>query len=65
MKKSKVYKQWELPNGSRVILPDGKEVIFEKMDGMYGHWNVNGDLAIGNFTEGFIKKENYFVVNNE
>lgn len=44
-------KQYELPNNSIVILPDGEEVKFLKMDGMYAQWEENGELKIGNFKE--------------
>lgn len=59
--KRKVYKQWELPNNSKVILSGGEEITFRRMDGMYAQWIQDGELKIGNF-EGFIKKDNYFIV---
>ncbi len=49
MKKMKTYKQWEIPNNSRVVLKDGTEATYLKMDGMYAQWDVNGDMKIGNF----------------
>ncbi len=49
MNKTKTYKQWEIPNNSRVVLKDGTEAIYLKMDGMYAKWDVNGDMKTGNF----------------
>jgi hypothetical protein len=58
----KTYKQWELPNKSKVKLEDGTIVTFLKMDGMYAKWDVgDGYLMTGNF-EKFIKEGDMFVV---
>jgi len=57
----KIFKEWELPNNSKVILSDGTEAIFKKMDGMYAHWEQDGELRIGNF-EAFIKEDDYYKV---
>lgn len=42
-------KQWELPNNTVVELPDGTLATFLKMDGMYAHWDIGGELQIGNY----------------
>jgi len=43
-------KQWELPNNSTVVLPDGTTATYLKMDGMYAQWLLpNGTIAIGNY----------------
>ena len=55
-------KQWELPNKSKVILRDGQEVTYLKMDGMYAQWNVNGQLKTGNFKEFKKEGDKYIVV---
>jgi hypothetical protein len=47
---TKLYAQWELENNSSVELPDGTIVIYLKMDGMYAHWDVDGELQIGNYS---------------
>jgi hypothetical protein len=57
----KTYKQWEIPNKSKVKLEDGTIVTFLKMDGMYAKWDVNGEVQTGNF-EKFIKEGDMFVV---
>jgi hypothetical protein len=57
----KTYKQWELPNKSKVKLEDGTIATFLKMDGMYAKWDVNGEVLTGNF-EKFIKEGDMFVV---
>lgn len=54
-------KQWELPSGSKVKLPDGTFATFTKMDGMYAHWDVNGELAIGNY-DNLEKRDGYYEV---
>jgi hypothetical protein len=56
-------KQHELPNNSKVKLPDGTWALFLKMDGMYAHWKVNGELKIGSFEE-FKKVDDYYEVVN-
>ena len=55
-------KQWELPNNSKVMLPDGTTITFKGMDGMYAHWEQDGKLKIGNFSNGFIKVNDYYKV---
>jgi hypothetical protein len=57
----KTYKQYELPNNSKVQLPDGEIVKFLKMDGMYAQWEQKGKLAIGNF-ESFILEDGVYKV---
>ena len=54
-------KQWELPNSSKVKLPDGTFVKFLKMDGMYAKWDNNGEFQTGNFS-GFKKVDDYYEV---
>lgn len=44
-------KQWDLPHNSTVILPNGEEVTFLKMDGMYAKWDDKGEFKTGNFSE--------------
>jgi hypothetical protein len=46
-----MIKQWDLPNGSTVELPDERTVTFLKMDGMYAKWDDGGAIATGNFME--------------
>lgn len=58
--KEKIIKQWELPFGAKVKLEDGKIVTFKHMDGMYAKWDVDGQLATGNFY-GFTKEGDYYV----
>ena len=56
-------KQWELPNNSKVKLPDGRMITFVKMDGVYAHWDVGGVLKIGSYKEfGFEKEGGYYKV---
>lgn len=54
-------KQWELPEGSTVILKDGSEAKFIGMDGLYAKWEVDGELKIGNFEELEEKDGKFFV----
>lgn len=54
-------KQWQLPNNSKVKLPDGTFVTFLKMDGMYAKWDNNGEFQTGNF-EKFEKENDYYKV---
>jgi len=56
-----MLKQWELPNNSKVELPDGTIATFLNMDGAYAHWDVDGKLQIGNFNE-FIKEDGIYKV---
>jgi hypothetical protein len=61
-KKQEALKQWELENNSEVELPDGVKATFLKMDGMYAHWDLQGELAIGNY-DSFVKtKTGYKVI---
>lgn len=58
----KTYKQWQIPNGSLVKLPDGTFATFLKMDGMYAQWQeLNGLTWIGNFDK-FKKEKKHFTV---
>lgn len=61
MNKSKYLKQWELPNYSKVKLPNGEFATFIKMDGMYGKWDIGGKMVIGNYLK-FKKAEGYYEV---
>ncbi len=54
-----MIKQWELPTGAKVKLKDGTVFTFKKMDGMYAHWEVEGQLHIGNF-QGFEKEGDFY-----
>lgn len=56
------FKQWDLPNGCDVILGDGQEARFEKMDGMYAHWSIAGEAFIGNFDTFIMQDDKYIVV---
>ena len=60
-REEKTYKQWELPDGCDVILGDGQEARFDKMDGMYAHWFIAGEAFIGNFDK-FIKQGDKYIV---
>lgn len=60
-----VLKQWELPNDCQVVLPDGREVTFLKMDGMYAKWQTEDGMATGNFDSFVRRKEKYYVLDNE
>lgn len=58
----KTYKQWEIPNGSKVKLWNGEIITFNGMDGVYARWtNAKGKLMRGNFKE-FVKEGDYFMV---
>lgn len=54
----KTLKQWELPNGATVKLPDGKLATFLGMD---GRWDIKGEFIIGNY-DGFINVGGYYEV---
>lgn len=63
----KILAQWDLKPNSRVELPDGSMITFEKMDGMYAHWidDNTGLIKIGNF-EYFIETDfGYKVISEE
>jgi hypothetical protein len=55
------YKQWELPNGVMVEIPNGRKITFLKMDGMYAKWRDGGAVATGKFEE-FIKDGDIYKV---
>lgn len=54
-------KQWELPNNSKVKLPDGSFATYLKMDGMYAKWDKDGEFLTGNY-ENLEKEEDYYKV---
>lgn len=58
------YKQWELPNNSKVLLPDGRFIIFLKMDGMYAKWKVGDEIKTGNYKH-FEKVDDYYKVSDK
>lgn len=55
-------KQWELPNNSKVHLPNGTTATFLYMDGMYAKWDVNGKRKTGNFEAFEATEDGYKVV---
>lgn len=60
--KENMIKQHNIPNNSKVKLPDGSMATFLKMDGMYAHWiDGDGNFAIGNF-RWFVERDGYYEV---
>lgn len=55
-------KQWELPNNSTVVLPDGTTAIYQQMDGMFAQWLHDGELKVGNYENIELRDGVYYAV---